>query len=878
MKVYIDPVFRTPDKGEGGIRRIVEAQRRWLPKYGINVVDDIRQADLAAFHGGQWVDPPKNLPVVAHTHGLYWEEHYAGSRGHLAINKDVIRNLKQADVTTAPSEWVANALRRGMWLDPVVLYHGIEPDEWQPPLDNLGYVLWNKTRIDQVCDPTPVDELAKRRPDIPIVSTFGDENLPNIKLTGKLNYNDAKELVRKAGIYLATARETMGIGTLEAMAGGIPVLGFNWGGQPEIIVHKEHGYLAEPYDYDDLATGLDYCLEHREYLGQNAQKRALTDFTWEVWIKRYADLYRDIILTNRQRPKVSIVIPYYNLGKYVQEAIDSAKAEIALSGVKGEIIVVDDASPEPLPLTARADPAVHLVRNSVNKDLPATLNVGLNTAQGEYILFLDADNRIKNLRLLVDALDSDRSLDIAYGKMAVVSDAQRGWVSTWPPPEGDITAQLNHKNQIPSTALCRKKVATWVGGYRDRCYTAEDADFWTRALAVGAIAKRVTEEVTLEYRDRPDSRSHVRKDWAWNDWYHWTNGPFRLISRGGPVHIYDKPEISVVIPVGPGHEKLVIDALDSVQAQNNSFWNWEAVVVNDTGGRLKAPVWATVVPSGSQGASAARNRGMWVAKGKYVVFLDADDFLHPDALYHFYSLMRTSTCERTFVYSNWHSVETRKNFRVEPFAPVDVLDRIPYPVTCLYNRHQLLDASIRWDESFKDGWEDWDFAIQVVTKGFCGLHLDAPLLHYRLNSGSLRRLALTSGDELKRKLKHKYHEYYNREKPVPGCGGCGGGRYPSLITNHSASVFDGVDLEKDTTLVEYNPPPDWTGTRTFLGRRTHNRYRFSTDPENRVRRVFNDDVPGLVELGYFTPVSGAVGRLEPLQVPGPSDEVGAATS
>lgn len=876
MKVFISPTFNSPDKGEGGIRRVVEAQKRWLPGYGIEVVNDIEACDIAAFHAGEWWNPPKHVPVVAHTHGMYWKEYYWEHKWTVKANEDVVRSLKMADVTTAPSEWVAQSMRRNMWLDPVVLYHGIEPDEWvvDDKDKNEGYVLWNKTRVDPICDPKPVEELAKRVPDQHIVTTFfsnpDNTGFPNVKIVGREPYEQAKQRITQAGVYLATARETFGIGTLEAMAAGVPILGFDWGGQPEIVVHKEHGYLAKPGDYDDLALGLDYCLKHRAYLADNARTRVLEQFTWQHWIAQYASLYRDTILEARSRPKVSVIIPYFNMPQYVEEAVASAKE--VLKNIKGEIIVVDDGSTEHLPITVPAS-GVTVLRNAKNQDLPATLNTGMRTARGQYVVSLDADNRLKNLNELVNALDQDRSLDIAYGRMLVFSDSSsRSWISDWPPEEANLPQQVAHKNQIPSTALYRKRIFSWVGGYRSRCYTAEDADFWTRALAVGAKARRVTNAVTLEYRDRLDSRSHVRKDWHWNQWYDWAIGPFRLATTGGPLHIHDTPKISVIIPVGPGHERYIEDALDSVQAQSKSFWDWEVIVINDSGKRLNVPPWARVVPNKHPGASSARNRGLLLSKGEYVLFLDADDYLHPDALYHFYNLHKTSTCDKSFVYSDWYAAETGKPVILDDKVdPIEVLGRMPYPVTCLYKRSDLFDARIGWDESFTGGWEDWDFAIQVAAAGICGLHLSAPMLHYRLNTGSLRASALAQSDSIKLKLKHKYNSYYSKEKSMPGCGGCGGGRYPSIMAAPTQTgIFDGVDLDKETTLVEYTPPPDWTGTRAFVGRKTGNRYRFGVDSSNRVRRVYNEDVQGLVDMGYFTVLAGAVGTVTPLEVPGPS--------
>lgn len=95
---------------------------------------------------------------------------------------------------------------------------------------------------------------------------------------------------------------------------------------------------------------------------------------------------------------------------------------------------------------------------------------------------------------------------------------------------------------------------------------------------------------------------------------------------------------SVIIPVY-NVEAFLGDCLDSLIAQ--TFTNWEAVCVNDGSTDNSSSIlsaYATreerikVVTQSNRGLSAARNAGMAVAKGEYVVFLDSDDWLEPNAL------------------------------------------------------------------------------------------------------------------------------------------------------------------------------------------------------------------------------------------------------
>src|SRR6266545_4530890 len=97
------------------------------------------------------------------------------------------------------------------------------------------------------------------------------------------------------------------------------------------------------------------------------------------------------------------------------------------------------------------------------------------------------------------------------------------------------------------------------------------------------------------------------------------------------------PIASIIIPVGPGHERLVGTAIASCRWQ--SLPDWEAIVVDDSGGMVSA-VWDDRVrviraPSprpGKRRASVARNAGLAVAQGTFSIYLDADDYLLPTAI------------------------------------------------------------------------------------------------------------------------------------------------------------------------------------------------------------------------------------------------------
>lgn len=839
LKVHIFPHFGDQDKGDGGIRRVVEAQIKHLPKYGIEIVDTAAEADVIAYHAEcpqSYINLYPQKTFVACCHGVYWQE-YQWDNWSIKANEKVFEGIRVADATITCSEWVANSLRRHLSRDVNVIYHGVDAEDWGNPYQPQEYVLWNKTRPDPVCDPTPLNQLAAMLPKVNFISTFGAD-FPNIAKTGKLPYEDAKKLIMQAGVYLCTTRETFGIGTLEALACGVPIVGFDFGGQAEFIEHKVDGWLAKPGDIQGLADGVIWAFSNRKDITEKAKEKARA-FNWDKAAEQYARIFREAYLKKQQTsPRTSIIVTNYQLHDYLFDCLESVRNQ---SDGDFECIIVDDASPDASGRDiarkfVKQDSRFRLVENEKNVYLAEARNVGIRMAKGRYILPLDADDMLapNAVATLSAALDADRSIHVAYGGVLFVNEDGRSLTvygkefipghSSWPYPFTH-EQQIMQRNLLPYASMYRREAWRQTGGYRRRCRTAEDADMWTRFSSYGFRPKMVTQEDTLIYRNRTTSMSRTEGDSDWIRWFSWSKVP-EITPAGAatkeqlPIPSLDPIVISVIIPVGPGHDKLVTDAVDSVDCQ--SFRNWECIVINDTGKPLdtELPSWVRVLETeGKTGPAHARNIGIKASRGKLFLPLDADDYLEPDALQFMYDThIRTGG---DVVYSDfWQTdMEGKKVSRhnCDDYDPYLILGKkrsvngemregMISSVTALTPK-AAWEKIGGYDENIP-GWEDWDFQIALGNIGVCSTRCPYPLFFYRKHTGYRREQNLESFEKSKQGILAKWGRFFKGEE-LMACGSCSArnGRNSVPAQNNMLMMnSQRIQQNSDAVLVKYTGP------------------------------------------------------------------------
>lgn len=845
LKVRMVPHISQFDGYESGIKRVVEAYFKYLPQFDIELVEPGASADLIASHAGILGGDCD----IAHLHGIYFTADYQAAYNEWMTNRNVIQSALVAKLVTVPSSWVAKTFQRDMRIQPEVLPHGIEADLWRHSEPHENYVLWNKNRKGDVCDPTPIGRLAELAPDVLFASTFAPNiERPNLKIIGTMPHDLMKQVVQRAAVYLSTTKETFGIGTLEALAAGTPVLGWAYGGNLDLVEHGVTGYLAQPGNYDDLADGLTYCIQYRKELSANAAISA-KKWTWYNVVERLAELYRSV--AQPEPPTVSVVIPVYN--KTVEEVSRAVNSALGQTRLPDQVIVIDDCSNnseqllEAIPMLGMID-RVKYIKTPSNSGVANARNLGIANTDSKYICCLDADDEIEPtfLETLIPYLEKHKHVGIAYTKLKWIKPNGESGISDWPPSDYNYERTLEKFNQIPTCNVFRRKVWEKLGGYRQRYapYGAgeEDAEFWLRIGSIGYTAALVSEEPLFLYHTGSNTvggnPNHTQTDWlAWHPWVKDKQYPFASIAkptneRSHPVRQYDEPIVSFIIPVAPWHLPYLVDALDSLEAQ--TYRPWEVICIFDGlpqdlklySRLLKAYPYITVIENFNppKGAGWARDVGVKASKGKFIVFLDADDYLAPTFL------------EKTLKAWNQHKAIIYTDYVDRAIWKKEDYDALPQERKLFYN-DKTHEAIIRrfskkydWDEAIRqpeynpndanapfynwcivttlmpklwyyevggldtsmDTWEDVDLQWRLARSGKCFVRVEEPLVTYRFTSGSRREHGMVRDAGTARTFKERI-DYLKKKYegiPIVPCNGCGGNQPSRLATQVFTQMFN----------------------------------------------------------------------------------------
>lgn len=200
----------------------------------------------------------------------------------------------------------------------------------------------------------------------------------------------------------------------------------------------------------------------------------------------------------------TIVVPCFNQARFIDEALHTALAQPDC-----DVIVVDDGSTDGCGEMAARHSRVRVVRQP-RGGVAAARNRGLREAAGDFVLFLDADDRLTAgaLEKLRAALTSQPDAAFAYGRYRLIDQHGAPLAGTDPPrAPGEAFQALLRSNFIsaPGAVLFRRQVLVETGGFASGIDEAADYELYLRLTRHRPIV--AIPDVVLEYRRHSASMS-----------------------------------------------------------------------------------------------------------------------------------------------------------------------------------------------------------------------------------------------------------------------------------------------------------------------------------------------------------------------------------
>jgi glycosyltransferase involved in cell wall biosynthesis len=205
-------------------------------------------------------------------------------------------------------------------------------------------------------------------------------------------------------------------------------------------------------------------------------------------------------------PLVSVVIPCYNQARFLPEAIDSVLRQ---TYPDVDVIVVDDGSTDETSNVVARYQGIEAIRQE-NRGLAAARNRGLEASRGAYVLFLDADDRLRPdaAGLLCDELDRHPDAAFAAGLCQQIDVEGRLLPVVEKPRAGDdpyLELLTEAHIWMPGTVLYRRAAVEQAGGFDTKIDAAADYDLYLKLARRHSVL--LLDRLVGEYRQHSDSMS-----------------------------------------------------------------------------------------------------------------------------------------------------------------------------------------------------------------------------------------------------------------------------------------------------------------------------------------------------------------------------------
>lgn len=228
------------------------------------------------------------------------------------------------------------------------------------------------------------------------------------------------------------------------------------------------------------------------------------------------------------------------------------------------------------------------------------------------------------------------------------------------------------------------------------------------------------------------------------------------------------PLVTVIVPCF-NYAAYLAEALDSVLSQ--TYQDWECIIVNDGSSDNTEEVALdycekdkrfSYYSQENKGVIAARNKGLEMAKGKYVLPLDGDDKIAPTYIKKGVSVLENNEFIRVVYCKASYFGEMKGEVELAPFSMEKLLIRNMIFSSALH--HKVDSERIGgYNDTMKKGLEDWDYWISILKDGGEAYQISEILFYYRRRMGTRSdSFTFVEEAEIRQQIYQRHSQVYKK--------------------------------------------------------------------------------------------------------------------
>lgn len=533
------------------------------------------------------------------------------------IEKHISLQQKDINIIANPYQ-ITTALNPGFEPKKIIYYGKLSPQKGSFKLLEYFSTLWNKGfkyslhiigGMDIVYHPEmkTMGQLVKEK-----YSKFLQDG--RLQLHGKIKPSQIENFIKDAHVIIVPSIvDNMPYVVMEAMSIGKIVLVSKQGGQQEMIEEGISGFL---FDHDEPSTFenkllliLGLTTEEIVTIGNNARERIKNLYSFitvakskvkflkalslkKISSNNFPFLHQQHINTFKTRETIAglltIVIPYYNMGDYIEDCLNS----IINSTYKNvEIILINDGSSQETSIEKLNELKLCnniKIINQDNKGLAETRNIGAKIAKGEYLAFIDADDKVEPTYYAktINALAFNDNVFFAGSWVKYFGNSTATWPTFTPQPPYCLV-----HNPINSSALVYKNNAFLSGGLNDKKvdFGLEDYESVVSMMHNGYNGV-VIPEILFYYRVRKGSmiRNITNEKLLYSNKYisekhsaYYINFAIpiiNLLNSNGPGHLFDNPTFEIKLNSKIKKDNIFTSNLKGIIKRNEMLKNFALII------------------------------------------------------------------------------------------------------------------------------------------------------------------------------------------------------------------------------------------------------------------------------------------------------------